>query len=231
MNILLNKTDFDQSFAASSLIDVLHDGMKVTILPFAHTEGWANDEVAYVDAFEKDSMFSDDLVRPFLPYGIQKENITFVSMVQDSLETIVEKINSSDLIFLVGSDPDDMMDQLHDYGLVDVIKNYQGIVMGASGGALIQMDSFLSSHYENEYKEGLGLVSGVDLEIHYEEDETHLRNIIQSLETRRDQVLVLPDKGGLLIAGLNCAFMGSAFLFDMSSLDELYEAYKTYVLY
>ena len=125
---------------------------------------------------------------------------------------------------------DDVMDGIEDLDLVQVFKQYIGTVMGASAGALVQMDEFRSDREDGGYRKGLGIVSGIDLDIHYEENEEHLKHIIDVLETRRDQILVLPNKGGIVVSGISVDFMGSAFLFDMTHLDELYRAYQTYLV-
>lgn len=230
LNILLNKTDFDQRWAAASIMDVLYDGVKVLIMPFAHNEGWAMDSATYDEAFMSESDYREDLKRPFIAYGVDENDIHFLNTFAEDHESSKRKIENSDVVFLVGSDVDDVMDGIEDLDLVQVFKQYTGTVIGASAGALVQMDEFRSEREDGGYRKGLGIVSGIDLDIHYEENEEHLKHIIDVLETRRDQILVLPYKGGIVVSGISVDFMGSAFLFDMTHLDELYRAYQTYLV-
>ncbi len=227
LNILVNKTDFDQSWARETMKDVLYCGVKVVVLPFAHNEGWAMDVCVYEDTFMKDSLFQEDLKRPFLAYGVKDEDICILNTFCETYESCKKKIDDSDVVFIVGSDANDVMDGILDLGIEDVLRGYEGTMIGASAGAVVQMDRFMS---EDGYREGLGIVSGIDLDVHYEENEFHLKRIIDSLETAYDQILIVKDKGGILVSGVQVEFIGDAFVFDVTQLDEIYEAYNTYLM-
>ena len=226
MNILLNETNFDQDWAAETLVDILKPQLQVLILPLSGNYGWSSDAADWQDRFERGSDYHYDLMRPFRSYGIPKDHISFLNCFDEEPETAAQKLKASDLVFLVGEDPDDCMNSLEDMGLVQALQNYRGIVMGASAGAKIQLEQYyrtLDDEMLFDYHPGLGLVSGFDLESHYEEDPFHLTGIIRALESGSSSVIVLPRQGGALISGANIDLLGDAFIATANDLDELYE--------
>jgi hypothetical protein len=100
--------------------------------------------------------------------------------------------------------------------------------MGTSAGACIQLDEFhlpAEGEYEYQYQEGLGLLSGFDIDVHYEEDLTHVEALIRSLEDMGKPVIACPNEGGVLIEDDHFELLGGAFVVDVNDLNDLYDTY------
>ena len=103
-------------------------------------------------------------------------------------------------------------------------------MIGTSAGAMIQLDTFHltpEEDYEYQYYEGLALLGGFDIEVHYEEDLRHIEAIIRTLEDTGNPVIVLPNEGGAIIGDNMFELLGEAFVLETNDLDELYQAYDT----
>lgn len=227
--ILLNKTNFDRDWAAETLVGVIRKDMKAVMMPLSYDEGWSSDRNDWSDRFREESEYYEDLIRPFLAYGIRKENIRFIDQYEDDAETVSGKLEGSDLLCIFGYDPDDCMDRIEDMNVREVIRNYRGILMGISAGSKIITDRYYHTPDELHgfaYREGIGRLSGFDIDTHYFEDEYHLAGIIRCLEDGDRPVLIMPDRGGALISGESIELFGNAFIADYSDIDELYQLYN-----
>ena len=110
------------------------------------------------------------------------------------------------------------------------VRTFDGVMMGTSAGAMIQLDTFHltpEEDYEYQYYEGLALLGGFDIEVHYEEDLRHIEAIIRTLEDTGNPVIVMPNEGGVIIGDNMFELLGEAFVLETKDLDELYQAYDT----
>ena len=229
-NILLNVSNFHESWAYEALAPYLNQDSHVLILPLSYQEGWITDAMEWRDRYGKGTKLYDELVEPFFMYGVKERNIRWINYYEDTHASAVRKIEEADVLFFTGGYPDWMMQRLYDLGIQETIRAYDGIVMGTSAGALIQLDEFHltpEEDYEYQYQEGLGLLSGFDIEVHYEDTPEHILSMIRALEDTGKTIAVLPNKGGLLIEEGRFELLGEAFLLDLNDLDELYQAYDS----
>ena len=137
-----------------------------------------------------------------------------------------KKLAWADVLFFTGGYPDWMLQRLYDFGIEQAVHDFDGVIMGTSAGALIQLEEYHltpEDGYEFQYQYGLGMLSGFDLEVHYEEDERHLEAIIRTIEEKGIPVIAMPNEGGLLIDGDHFELLGGSFILDSRHLDELYE--------
>jgi len=229
INVLLNISNFDEPWAYESMEAFLHKGVKVLILPLSYHEGWITDAYEWRERYGKGSEYYEELVRPFRAFGIPDKDIKWVNYYEDDEDSARSKINKADVLFFTGGYPDKMMDRLWDLGITETIRNFDGVVMGTSAGALIQLERYHladDGDYEFQYQEGLGVLSGFDMDVHYEEDLNHVGAIIRSIEDHGLPVVACPNEGGILIDGDHFELLGGSFVCTMDDMDELYEAYN-----
>ncbi|MCR5795181.1 MAG: Type 1 glutamine amidotransferase-like domain-containing protein [Solobacterium sp.] len=227
-NILINISNFDEEWAYDSLRPYIHEDSRILILPLSYDEGWITDAHEWRQRYGKGRPEYEELVRPFRSFGIRDRQIRWINYYEDDHESAARKIRKADILFFTGGFPDWMMQRLYDLGIEDDVRAFEGTVMGTSAGALIQLDEFHLTEengYEYQYQYGLGLLSGFDMEVHYETDLRHITAIMRSLEDMGKPVVAAPNRGGLLIDGDYLELLGDAFIFDVNDLDELYEAY------
>lgn len=227
INILLNAMDFDGSWAYSVLSRYLKPHMKAVILPLSFHEGWLADEEEWRRRYKKGTDDYELLVRPFRSYFINDADITWINDHEDDPDTALMKLRDADIIYLAGAYPDWMMGRIEDLDLLEPLRNFDGIIMGSQAGALIQLDQYHMTRDESlefGYGDGLGLLSGFDVENQFEASEEHLEAIIRSIEDRGNPVVCCPGQSGLLVRDGNYELLGRAFTADTDNLDDLYAA-------
>lgn len=202
MNILLNLYNFDELWAEPALKNILFPGMKLAVLPFSFED--STTKAGWNAQFNpEDGQHYLDIVHPFLHYGIRPEDIRTVCYFKDSTAQAGQIISDSDILFFPGGLPDRAMERLTAMDLTDTIRNFKGIVMGASAGAMIQLDEYHitpdQDYPEFSYEKGLGLVHDFYIEVHYENTMAQNASISRVLAERGKPLYAVENHGGLIV--------------------------------
>ncbi len=219
IRLYLCGTNYDGVWASDVLPEIFSSRMKAAVLPLSYDYGWSSDAADWSEQFSEDSMFRYDLKRPLVSFGIPEKNIRWI----DHYRMEGFEPDDYDVLVLVGEDPAECMMRMDDLGLD--LQSYRGILIGLSAGASIMAERF-SLYSEDspvfELLPGLGLSQGFLLDMHWQEDEFHLRNVIYMLETQDFPAICIPEDGGLLEEEGQFLLFGSAFVVTDRDLDRLY---------
>ena len=230
VNVLLNYYNFDGDWAYPHLKKYF-SGAKVLILPLAYRKFQAWDNDSFLSIYGKGGEKYPAITRPFLRYGIEESDLDWLNPYEyeergkENDEQIKEKrrkkhleqIKNADLLFFTGGMPEKALKRMDELGITDAVKSFNGVVAGASAGAMLQLQKYHITPDEDyaEYAiwRGLGLVQGIDLEVHY-----LATPIQQQCSARAAKELALPvyqmwHEGGLLVEDGKITVMGNVELF------------------
>lgn len=223
MNILLNINNFSEEFAYDALREIIDPRMKVLIIPFSYHEDWIDSEEEFDQHYQKGKEEFEDIAREFMNYGIPRRNIKILHYYRDSIRRCKSKIYHADIIFLTGGYPDRFLYRIDQKHIRKDLQKFRGIVMGTSAGAMIQFDEYHVTPEEEgqdyEYHEGLGLLSGFDIEVHYEDSFEHLASLITDLKLHDKTIFALPNWGGMIVDGEEYQLLGDAFEVNAQDID------------
>lgn len=158
-------------------------------------------------------MFYSWLVDPFAAFGIPEADITFVNYFADTKETAAEKIKTADVVYFTGGLPDAMMERLYEFELVDVLRNFDGVVLGCSAGAMIQLEEYHITpdwdYPEFGYYPGFPWLKDFYVEVHYEatdEQNESIRRVLAERNkpvytTAHDRAAIIVDNGQMHLLG------------------------------
>lgn len=215
MNILLNINNFSEEYAYDTLKMFIKPWMKVLIIPFSYHECWIDSEEKFDEHYQKGKEEFEDIAKEFMNYGISRRNIQILHYYRDSNRKCKNKIYHADILFLTGGYPDRFLYRIDQKNIRGAIKRFDGIVMGTSAGAMIQFDEYHVTPEEEgqdyEYHQGLGLLSGFDIEVHYEESFEHLASLVTDLKLHNKPIVALPNWGGMVVDGNEYILLGDAF--------------------
>ena len=209
-NVLLNTYAFHEPWAFETLSPLLHPGMRAAVVAFSFNAGMDEAQAA-------SEGHRRDLLTPFGAYGIGPAHVELVNWFRDTPHSAREKIAGSDIVFLTGGWPDHMMYRLQRWGLAERLEGFEGIVMGCSAGAMVQMRRYHvtpdADYPSFGWYEGMDLLRDFLIEVHYR--ETPLQH--QSIERVRREtglpLFALYDNGGLVVRGEEISTMGRTRLF------------------
>lgn len=215
VNLLLSLNNFDADWCYYILKYIIKKDHNVVIIPFSYDDNWLKDKYDWDRAFNKIyGTHYKDIVSPFLSYGIEESNIRWLNQFEDSIEEMKDKIKTSDIVYFTGGYPDKMYDKLKKYDLIDILENFNKIMIGASAGAMIQIDEYHVSKdadYDRyQYFKGLNIIKDFDLEVHFENTEIQNTSLLRAIREKRKPVYSITNNGGVLVINGRAFILGNA---------------------
>lgn len=219
INILLEGYDIDADWLRDDLKKYIEPTHSVAVVAFSFRDNRVKSIEDWNLLYSKESgKFYAGIIGGFEFYGIPERNITFVNYFEDTKETAAQKIANADIIYFLGGLPDRMMDRIKEFELYDILMNHNGIVIGYSAGAVIQLSEYHLSpdddYPEFQYYKGLPYLNDFYLEVHYK--GTEIQNaLIQRVIVERGKPVyataagagaILIDNGSVKLIGNVKAF-------------------------
>lgn len=210
VNILLNYYNFDGEWARPHLEKYVV-GKRVLIVPLAFRECQVFDYDSWLAIYGKGGEKYDSIVRPFLAYGYSEEQLDWLNCYDG--RDCIEQINNATLIFFTGGMPEKAIARMYELGIADAVKSFSGVMMGASAGAMLQLELYHvtpdEDYREYHIQRGLGLVRGIDLEVHYLATDLQRKCGDKALQELGLPVYRMWHEGGLIYNGGEITVMGN----------------------
>lgn len=201
-------------FAINEVKKHLKPKMKVAVIGFSFFEPLTEEE--YFKYYGLDSEYQTKLLNNFLDFEIT--DVKWVYYFNQSMEESLKIIEESDILYFPGGAPDLMFERIKERGLLEPLKNFKGIVIGSSAGAMIQLETFHISK-DNEYfkfslNEGLAYLDNFFIEVHYRRRKAQKSSLRKIRREFRKPIFTIPDNGMLIVKGNEVLPLGEAKLFS-----------------
>lgn len=213
VNILSSGTVYSSPWCKKELQPFFQDTTKVLLIPFAFDED--------VDTLEKlQGLYNPEygkyyapVTAPLLELGVKEQNIAFLDYFDKNIRKALDEIEKSDVIYFTGGLPDKMVERIAEYGIMEALKAYKGIVMGFSAGAMVQLENYHITPDEDypAYCEcrGLGYVRQLDIEVHFVASEAQMQGIDRAVQSFGHKVYAIAEDGLLLVQDGNVKCIGN----------------------
>ena len=193
INLLLEGYDLALPYLRNELKQIIHPGHKVAAVAFAFRDSKVRTAADWRRLYGKDhGKYYAGIANGFTAYGVSENDIVFVNYFEDTKESARKKIENADIVYFPGGLPDRMMERIEEFGLTDILRNHDGIIMGYSAGAVIQLREYHLSPDEDypgfAYYNGLGYLDGFYHEVHYEGTSIQKASIERVLKERGGKV-------------------------------------------
>lgn len=203
IHVLLNTSMIDEKWIYMNLKSYISKNDRVCILAFSFFNDTKNESDWNKQYAPGQGIWYRSNQDVFYKYGIGQEQIVWVNYFKDSMDEMKEKILNSCILMLTGGAPDLMMKRIKEKKLKKLIKNYKGIMIGYSAGAMIQLDSYHISPDEDYpeflYQTGLGCLSGFAIEPHFRRSKVQLQSIEKVKSEKQIPVYGIYEEGGMII--------------------------------
>lgn len=201
--ILMNTSMIDEAWCRPALLRVFHAGQVVCVLAFSFF-GDTKTLQQWNQQYKKgQGIWYRANTDVFAPYGIKEKDVHWVNYFTDSKEQMLNAIVNSDVLLLPGGAPDLAMKRIREKKLKRVLRDYQGVVLGYSAGAMMQLDDYHITPDEDYpdfgWQKGLGYLKDLDIEVHYRALQHQKRSIERAQSEKNLPVLAIYEKGGVLI--------------------------------
>ena len=214
INILLEGYDIDAPWLCDELKKYIKPTHSVAVVAFSFRDNRVKSIADWNSLYSKENgKYYGGITGGFAAYGIPEENIAFINYFTDTRESAAQKIEKADIVYFPGGLPDRMLDRIEEFQLYDPLMKHDGIVMGYSAGAVIQLSEYHLSPDEDypefRYYNGLPYLNGFYVEVHYE--GTDIQNAaIQRVITERGKTVyatalgsgaIVVDNGNIKLIG------------------------------
>ena len=127
----------------------------------------------------------------------------WIHYYKDNKKTAIEKIKHANIIYFPGGAPDLMMMRINAFGIKEILEAHQGLFIGSSAGAMIQMASYHMSpdvdYPSFSYEIGLNLLKGFSIEVHYRRRKKQKAALRKVNRAFRQPIYAIPDDGALIV--------------------------------
>ena len=219
VNILLDYYDINNPWLFDTLKNYIKPQYKVAIIAFSFRDNRVKSLMDWNALYGKNGgKYYGGLVNAPMAYGIVEDNIEFLNYFVDNKETAARKIRSADILYFLGGLPDRMYERLREFDLVDIIMKHDGITMGYSAGAVIQLTEYHLSPDDDypvfDYYKGLSLLRDFYVEVHYENTDVQNTAITRVLKEKKKTVYAFPiGKGAMVVENGEIHLLGDVKIF------------------
>lgn len=220
VNMLFSLYNFHESWANDIVSKYINATDKVLIITFSFGDEICNDK-EWQNAYSKNNgKYYEDVVTPFINYGLKEENIKWLNYFKDTKENSKVKIRNSNILFFTGGFPDKMMSRLIEFDLIGDIERFTGVIIGSSAGAMIQIAEYHitpDDDYYNtfSYKPGFNMINDFDIEVHYEGTEVQNKYIKRVLIEKKNKIYAITNNGGVIYDNKKITLLGDTKTFSI----------------
>lgn len=220
INILLEGYDFDAPWLYDELKQYIkpHHTVAVVALSFRDNRVKSLADWNTLYSNENGSLYNG-IVDAFRSYGIAEERVQFINYFADTKETASQKIATADILYFLGGLPDKMVERICTMNLQEVLSTHNGIVMGYSAGAVIQLDEYHLSTDEDYpvfgFYNGLAYIDQFYLQVHYD-GNTSQQDAIRKVIAERGKPVYATSfgKGAIVVDNGDIRLIGNVKRFD-----------------
>ncbi len=188
VNILFDCPNIDDFY--EELKEYFSEESQVAVIAFSYYDDFVYDNDTWEKVYGKGiGPCYFETVEPLGRFGVPEKNIEFINYFADTKESAEEKIKNANTLYFTGGLPDRMMERIEDFGLTDILKNFDGVVFGYSAGAVIQLKDYHltpdNDYPEFGYYKGLGYLDDLCIEVHYENKDVQndsIRRVLKECE-------------------------------------------------
>ena len=141
----------------------------------------------------------------------------------DSFEKLEGKVQSSDIVYLPGGDPDILMKRIRKKGVDSLLNRYKRVIIGNSAGSLLLCKKYVVIRGQGESSktrliQGLGIVD-FGVTVHYKSAVEHYSGNepdkeLKALSKRTSmKIYAIPERGALVYDGKSLKPIGGIYLF------------------
>jgi peptidase E len=204
VHILLNTFRFAEPWCRPALSQYLTGSQQVLIFPLAFRPQQISSAADWDRFYAPDTgLFSGGLQDVFAQYGIPADRLRWVNCFTDEPSALRDHIRNSDVLYFCGGQPELLYRRLEQLDLLPALRGYDGIVLGDSAGAVIQLDTYHLTPDRDcptfHYAPGIGWLHGFDLEVHDTASPAQETSIARVLRERSVPVYGIGDGGALVV--------------------------------
>ena len=199
-SVFFSKIDIGFPCIENRLKEIIKANSKVVIIPWSFpTE---------TDAQGLDEFFSgkrkDRYVENLKRIDIKEENITILNCYRDKETYMKSKIKEADVLVLTGGNPEMFYNKVVSSNILDDIKNFNKIIIGASAGTELQLNNYFITAKNNYYKKfawytGFNIINDpFYIDVHTSNNYRYLNKLAKVAQETKKAIYAIYDNGAII---------------------------------
>lgn len=185
-SVLMSNFSSGFVYIKDKLRDIIDKDTKVVVIPWSFA---AELESRNIKDFFDDKKFNK-YINPLIEMGLNKDNVIILDCYKDSKEYMINSINNSSILILTGGNPEMFYNKVMESYILDCLKKYNKIIIGASAGAELQLNKYFITKKNNYYKKfawynGFGII---DNDFYFDVHSVNKGRYLPSLEKRSKDI-------------------------------------------
>ena len=199
-SVLMSKMELGFPLVKEKMKKYIGEDSKVVIIPWSFPV--ETNEEGVKQYFE--NKIKNKYVLPLLSIGVKENNINYLNCYSDSFDFMKKSILKSDVLVLTGGNPEMFYNKVKTIGLLEIIKEYNKIIIGSSAGAELQLADYFITAKNNYYKKfdwykGFGVINNpFYFDVHSLNDEKYLSQFNEIAKDRNKNVYAIFDDGVII---------------------------------
>ena len=199
-SVFFSKIDIGFPYVENRLKDIIYSNSKVVIIPWSFP--------VETDAKGLDEFFSgkrkDRYVENLKKLGIKERNITVLNCYRDKEKYMKDKIKEADVLVLTGGNPEMFYDKVVASNILNDIKNFNKIIIGASAGTELQLNNYFITAKNNYYKKfawykGFNVIDDpFYMDVHTSNNYRYLNKLAKVAKETKKYVYAIYDDGVII---------------------------------
>ena len=215
-NILMSRGILGHPMMVETVKKYIKSTDKVLVVAFSFFDNQFKDKKTYLEFYSPGGEYYIKIIDAFLPYGIKESQIEWLYYYTDNNSSALKKIKNANIIYFPGGSPQLMMKRIHEFQIKEALESPDKVFIGSSAGAMIQLDHYHISpdadHKKFSYEEGLNLISGISIEVHYRRKKKQKSALRKVNRAYRHPIIAIPDEGAVIMDNEAVHLLGNAFL-------------------
>ena len=217
-SVFFSKIDIGFPYVEERLKEIISKDSKVVIIPWSFP--------IEIDAPKLDEFFSGKRKNRYVDnlknIGINENNITILNCYCDKELYMKNKIKEADILVLPGGNPEMFYNKVLSSNILDDIKNFNKIIIGASAGTELQLNNYFITAKNNYYKKfawykGFNVIDDpFYMDVHTSNNYRYLNKLKKVAHDTGKRVYAIYDDGVIIYNRSNndIELFGNVKLFD-----------------
>lgn len=221
--LLLSQFNFDEDWIYEGIIEKFTGDERIVICPLTFSPQKIKNDEMWNAVYGKNCPGYEEIIRPLRKFGYieeKEDKIEILNYFKDSKEIFREKIKYSDILILPGGLPDWQMKRMEELEIIEIIRSYEGFLIGKSSGTLTQTEYFYLSpdldYPELEFGKGIGRINiNSYFEVHFDKNNKEQIEALEKAQKEKySKVIALGDKGAVMIENEQIIKYGDVFVYE-----------------
>ena len=199
-SVFLSKFDIGFPYVLERLKKVVKENSKVVIIPWSFP--------VEIDSLGLDEFFSgkrkNSYVENLIKLGINENNVIILNCYRDSTNYMKDKIKEADILVLPGGNPEMFYNKVISSNILDDIRNFNKIIIGASAGTELQLKEYFITAKNNYYKKfswykGFNVIDNqFYIDVHTSNNYRYLNKLRKVAKETNRKVYAIYDDGAII---------------------------------